>query len=798
MAKYVFPLDSGMVEYIFAPLFDYEHAPAVAIEIDESSTATVSRETEWCYTKIVWHGARAGTTAVLGRCLTPFDVRTHDTLVAAFTLAPLATIEFALLGGDGKILGSWSEPLAGTGVRQEVLLRIDRLLANIGSPRALGRLLRLRPRSFGGVAFQISSSATDAGVLALTWLGLRDSKAYAILQRSRRGFVPDWSPWIKDRAIWGECTPSYGMLFGKDELLHLRVKKEFPGWKEHFTLLEEKAQRFLKRDPEDDFGTYLPHHDARFKRVSDNSYTAWHWEALILAFVGLVNEDDRMISQALRYLMCMIHTPHWVDGSENRIPSSTWNWRSFMEEMTTTSVAILVDWIGFALTPQAMNLARQALWTRGMARVQRDLFQFDYMHTMNQGAVFCRALIFGGLTLEREWPRAKHLADDAYQTMKTILAGYIKPDGGISEGPGYLCQTLTATLWATIAYSRARNLDWRDEVKQLFGTVEPYVRVMAAGRPGQCIPSGDCRVDWFSGDGIPILASIYADSAYSDILMECLINGWVHELTGTLAGSGGMVGMVYGPDAVPPSRDFVESSLWLPDTGKYACTREVEEHRVRLWATTTSYGASHSHLDHGAIGIEIDRSPVFIDRGMAEYWHAELVHLMKRSFAHNVLTPVLPDGSWADQVMVTKPFSSAVKTGPWPILLQIPSEEVWPGQMRTYERAIEECNTAPVVLRVRDRGELCTSGYVAFHLHSPYQFIVDGNAVVIWIAGVRCMVDFAWASEVKVRKSIPDFSGRDIYHICAVSSAVTAFDLSTTITIDSPDSKGDSQRDVSA
>lgn len=797
MAKYVFPLDPGMVEYVFAPLFDYEHAPAIAIKIDPSSTAVVSRETEWCYTKIVWHGAHMDEVAVMAHCLAPFDAFNHDTLIAAFTLAPRATIEFALLDGDGKILGNWSEPLFGTGVRQEVLFKINHLLANIGSPRALGRLFRLRSRSFGGVAIRVSSTVADAGVLALTWLGLRDSKAYAMLQRSRRGFVPDWSPWILDRPLWGEFAPSHGVLFGKEELLHLRIKKELPGWKENFALLEKKAQQFLKHDPENDLGQYLPHHDARFKRVSNNPSTAWHWEAVVLAFVGLVNQDDRMISQALRYLMCMIHTPHWVDGSENRIPSSTWNWRSFMEEMTTTSVAILLDWIGFALTPQAINLARQALWTRGMARVQRDLFQFDYMHTMNQGAVFCRALIFGGLTLEREWPRAKYLVDDAYQTMTTVLADYIKPDGGISEGPGYLCQTLTATLWATIAYSRARNLDWRDEAKRLFGTVEPYVRVMAGGSPGQCIPSGDCRIEWFSGDGIPILAAIYTDSAYSNILMECLRNGWVHELTGTLAGSGGMVGMVYGPDAVPPSRDLVEHSLWLPDTGKFACTREIKGHRVRVWATATSFGASHSHLDHGAIGIEIDRNPVFIDRGMAEYWHAELVHLMKRSFAHNVLTPVLADGSWADQVMVTEPFTSTTKTGAWPILLQIPGEEVWPNQMRNYERAIEECDTAPAAFRVRDRGELCGPGRVAFHLHSPHQFVVDGTTVVAQISGVRCVVDFAWASEVKVSKSIPDFAGRDIYHICAVSRASTNFDLSTTIAIDPLDSKPDFQRDIS-
>lgn len=784
MQKYLFPLDPGLVEYVFAPFFDYEHSSSLPIEIDPSSTAVVNRETDWCYTKIVWYGGRANDTAVMARCFAPFDAGDHDTIIAAFTLSPSAKIEFALVAGNGKILGGWSKPYAGTGARQEILLGIDRLLASIKSPRALARLIRLRPRLFGGVAFRITTPDPDLGVLALSWLGLRNSKSYALLRQSRHS-IPDWSPWILDRRTWGEIAPQHGLLFGKDELLQLRVKKNLPGWKEHFAYLESKAMKCLGRVPENDLAEYLPHHDLRYMRVRETPTSSWHWEAMVLAFVGLVNSDEKMIGHALRYLMCMIHTRHWVDAAENRIPSSTWNWRSFMEEMTTTSVAILLDWLGFALSPQAQSLARQALWTRGMAHVQRDLFQFDYMHTMNQGAVFCRALILGGLTLERDWSRARHVADDAYQTMKTVLADYIKPDGGVSEGPGYLCQTLTATLWSIIAYSRARGLDWREEAKNSFSAVESYVRVMAASKPGHCIPSGDCRLEWFSGDAIPILAAVFPDSAYSDILMACLKDGWVHEITGTLKGSGGMVGMVYGPDEVPPSKCIAAPSLWLSDTGKYSRIKEVWGHRVRLWATASIYGASHSHLDHGAFAIEIDESPLFVDRGMAEYWNADLVHQMKRSFAHNVLTPIMPDGSWADQSMPATPFSKPATPGEVPELVRIPSKDVWPGQMVGYERVLVEGTEASEAYLVRDIGELGTPGRVAFHLHSPHLFVVHKNAVMMEIGGVRCTVNFPWAKEITVKKSLPDFANREIFHICAMSDEVSSFSLETAITIDS-------------
>lgn len=796
MPKYVFPLDSGMAEYVFAPFFDYEHSPSIPIEIDGSSTATVTRETDWCWTKIIWSNGRANDIAAMCRCFAPFDACKHDALVAAIALPQGSTIQFALMAGNGAILGGWSKPFAGTGVRQEVVLSIDQLLASIKSPRALARLFRLRPRAFGGVAIRVSSSISDSGVLTLTWLGLRNSKAYAMLRRTRAHYVPDWSPWILDRRDWKDTAPQHGLLFGKDEILQARAKKRLPVWREHFALLEDKARQYLARAPEEDFGEYLPNHDLRYMRVRERPTRPWHWEALVLAFVGLVNDDQRMIAHALRYLMCMIHTQYWVDSSESRIPSSAWNWRSFMEEMTTTSVAILVDWLGFALTPQAKSLARHALWTRGMAPVQRDLLQFDYMHKMNQGAVFCRALILGGLTLEREWPRARQVADDAYRTMKTVLVDYIKADGGMSEGPGYLCQTLTATLWTIIAYCRARGMNWREEARHLFGSVEAYVRAMAASRPGQCIPSGDCRLEWFSGDAIPILASLFPDSAYADILMECLKNGWVHEITGTLKGSGGMVGMVYGPEEIRPSRIIAAPSLWLPESGKFSRIKEIQGHRVRLWVTTSEYGASHNHLDHSAFVIEIDERPVFVDRGMVEYWKADLMHQLKRSFAHNVLTPVMPDGSWADQTVLTGPISTHATIGEAPVLLQIPGQDVWPGQMKLYERVFKEGDDANDAFRIHDRGELSASGSVAFHLHSQQLFVAHEYAVTAEFEGVRCTIHFPWAKAITVRRSIPDFADREIFHICAVSGELRSFNLETIIAIDSAPSRAASRSET--
>jgi hypothetical protein len=403
------------------------------------------------------------------------------------------------------------------------------------------------------------------------------------------------------------------------------------------------------------------------------------------------------------------------------------------------------------------------------------------MHSMNQGAVFCRALILGGLMLEKGWPRSTALADDAYKAMKRVLETYVKPYGGISEGPGYLCQTLTATRWAIIAYCRARGLDWREEIKNLFGSVESYVRVMASGKPGQCIPSGDCRLEWFCGDGIPILASVFPESAFADILGECLRGGWVHEVTGTLKGSGGMLGMVYGPQVVQPSRRIAAPSLWLPNSGKLSVTRQINGHRVRLWASAAVYGATHSHLDHGAFVIEIEDSPVFVDRGMVEYWKTNLVYQMQRSYAHNVLTPILPDGSFADQAVLLAPGRPPMSDSEASILLRVPGEAVWPGKMSAYDRIFEQTGDDTGGFRIADVGKLESASRLAFHLHSPVEFVRKGNTVEAEFEGVACVVSFPWVDQLTVEKSFSDFAGRDLFHICAISAEVTDFALNTRI-----------------
>lgn len=777
--KYRFLLDDGASEYIFAPFHDPEHSPWLAIQT--SGETPVQREALWDSTTLSWTAPNPGG-GFLAKLCAPFDAHTHDTLIACLSLPKGCRFRIALMNRKLAVIGHWSKEFHGIGQRQEIAVRLSALGPELWRRLLLGKAAR----EFAGIALKVTFDQPTSGVLSLSWLGLRHQRLHRQRTAMLNATRPDWEPWLMPEdgwPDWNDVTFERGLVFDAAQLDGVRAKIERPGWKEHFAVLEERAAAYMRRDPEADFGNDLPNHDRRYIRADQTGRTPYHWEALVLAFVGLVRRDKAVIRQALRYLMCMVHTPHWRESAEHRLASSTWSHRCFMEEMTTTSVALMLDWLGFALLPRTKALIRQALWERGITAVQRDLYAHDYLHQMNQGAVFCRAIVLGGLMLEKTWPRLGHQVDAAYTMMNDVLDTYVKPDGGVHEGVGYLCQMMTATLWTTIAYARARGRDWQAEVKQRFGATDRFVAAMSLAEPGKIIPAGDCRVEWMSGDAVPLLAALFPEGTAAGMLHNCLVSGWVHELTGTLAKSGGMIGLVYGPEEVAPSCLTRPAKDLLPHSGKAAVTLGGDgTPSLRLWTSGGMKGWTHSHRDVGQFVLEVNGQVVFLDRGMVQYWFTEAHHL-SRSWMHNVLTPLLANGEFACQGTPNGNDPLAFTNNDAGIV--VPGNNVWAEHMSRYAREFTFAKDARIT--VTDHFELRQPGRVAFHVHTPMTVSLEGKRALVHVEGGRVALDFPWAERVECRQTSIDLNQHPIFHICATSAICGGDDLATTISVPSQD-----------
>lgn len=775
MLNYRFPLDDAMAEVIVVPFHDPVLSHMCAPSIVASGSIKAKCEASWCYTSVHWEAVGNGLGVLDIKVPASFSVDGFDTLLLVVNLPKGSSIQVSLQYPIVKnFLSRWSTPVYGCGVRMEVAVPLHELYVS-------GAFRYLHNKKVTNLLFRICCGKVELGSAHFSWVGLRHSATNNAISKHRLRRSCAWDSWVLPENSWGAFAFEQGLLFSAEDFLSVRAKKSNPIWLAHFAYLEEHAKKYLKRNPEEDYGIYLPNHDKRYIRVADQNKTAYHWEALVLAFVGLVNEDKFMIKHALRYLMCMIHTRYWTDSMEQRSPSSTWNQRSFMEEMTAVSVALLADWLSFALSPHTKQLIIHALWDRGIAPVRRDLLQFDYMHNMNQGIVFNRACIIGGLYIEKHWPRIQCFVDSAYEEMKGNIKRYVQNDGGVVEGPGYFCMAVSGAVWAIIAYCRARDIDWREEVRAIFSSSVEYVEAISSTeKVGTVIPIGDCRTNWLGGDVVPIFASLFPNTVFSAILAPCLLSGSVFALTGTLSKSGGMLGMVYGPSNPEEQRTVVPSFIQLAESAIVSILRANSTFRTRLLLMGCPKSKSHSHRDVGNFVLEVNGHSIFCDRGMIDYWHAEANYLSKSAF-HNTITPIV-ENSYLDQEFADRPIVPAVKVDGDQFYAEIDVCPVWKNQMVEYVRCLQSDNVD--VFEITDRIVMQKSSRVAFHVNSRYIMKAKGKDVIVDVGSFLCTLTFPWAVDFKISTDNFSFDFKPIYRLSVISGVSVNHELQSVIRLE--------------
>ncbi|GEM_PF-839796 len=752
------PLDSAWSEAIFAPFHDPAISHSLPIEFYSIGAKGCRVEFFWCWTLLCWETCCKGEDAAVLKLQANLDCSGFDTLLLCLTMPhdTLLRVEFKQ---DGKHHCS-KQTYRGEGTRMEIEL-----------PLGKGRLEEIR------LIFQ--SESPDPKKIFLSWFGLKNSLLSEAILCHEAHFAADWPGLIRHPSLWNEPRFAIGLLFDPKDLGWLAEKRLLPGWDKHFSFLLKKANEYMKRNPEDDLGDYLPSNDSRFLRARQRGKTPYYFEALVLGFVGLVNNDQAMIIHALRYLMCMLHTRHWTQSAESRLTGSTWDQRCFLEELTATSVSLLADWFYFALTKRAMQLVHQSLWDKGLSVIERDLMKYSYLQRINQGSVFCRARILAGLHLERAWPNMGDYVERAFSDMRRNLRNYMEPDGGTHEGIGYFCQTLHAVLPAMIAYSRARDKGLGQMIRSHFSNCENYITAMSSITPGKAIPEGDCRTNRFCGDAISVLARFFPGSPYEKLLMPAIDSGSLFQVTGTLTDSGGITGFIYGPDHIGEPGCIVPTFTILKKTGHMTSMREKQGHKIGLHMVGSKPYPSHSHYDKGAIVLEIDSTPVFIDRGMVEYYFADSQEL-KRSYMHNVITPVGDQMTYPDQSPPTRAIIPKGKGDALSVHVEIDLTNVWQGQMHHCKRRVD--SEDPDELIITDSGRLLQKGRIAFHLHSLFPFeIQTKDKIFLQARDSTLSIEADWAQEVLARSRSIDLKHRGCYHLAIISCQIKEFHLVTRI-----------------
>ncbi len=744
-------------EALFAPFQDPFLSPQMDFALVPTGGAGFRSEINWDSVYVKWDACPIGEVAGGLEMPLALPCGEYDELVYCLTFPVGVSVRFMSKcnGGEWQALGNAVE---GSMSRQEIVRSV--------------------PKD-GAVALRVEFIAREACSqdVKLIWFALRNSRLAANVQRNKVRWNAEWSGLIKPEAEWGALDFRRGLLMKRDQIDALRAKKNLPSWREHFARLEAAARKAMTRNPEEELflSDYAPFSDERYVRETERGRTGFYYDALRLAVVGLVNEDRAMIRHALRYLMSMLHLKSWTCSAEMRVIGSTFDQRCFIEEMMSTSVSLLMDWLDGALTDRARELGTTMLWDRGLAVIERDMAKFEYVHFINQGPWFCRARIFGGLMLEKEWPYFDAgYVERAVTHLREGMDRYLQLDGGMDEGPMYLVWTLETIIPPLMAYADARGIDVRDLLPSAFAKVPDYLAALAQTRPGLHVPDSDCASEHPNFDTYPILAALFPGSIYEKMATASLLSDRPYTYSQHYVGTG-IFSFLLGPDHLKEPESVAATFSLLPKTGLTSSYRSAGDRSLRMVFAGSKARPSHAHFDKGGFHIEVDGEAAFVDRGVLRYDDPR-VPLLKRTENHNTLAPSFDGISTVEQMLSDVPLIPEAQGNETKFRASLDLAPVWKGSMKRCRRSILSPDLEGWT--VEDEGELEREGRVVFFLQSRHPFTGSGGN---WISG-KMRIKAPWAERADTAEHLVDSEFRPIYRLRLWSGVLQTFALKTEIT----------------
>jgi hypothetical protein len=773
MPTQLFPLNAA--EVIFAPLHDPEISPSLGCSVVGHDGALGPRlEHGWCWTIVQWQSAKPDAPAVtfeiprLQIALDRFDELIFCTQLPAKTTVTLA----ALLDGHWQSLG---QATVGRGDRMEIVRKLPAGARQLQAVRAIFSASDDLPRKLG-----------------MSWMGLAESSLRDRLLSVKTPWDPSWPGLIVPRDQRDPSAPFMrGLLFDRADLPRLRHKAKLPGWRDHIALIRERANGAMKKQPEDFIGDFVPWSDTRYLREREHGAENLFRDLMDVSFIGVLDDNANMIDHALRFLMAHLHTTHWCQSQESRLRGCAWDQRCFVEELTTTAVALAMDWLAPAMTNRAKNLGLLAMWDKGLSIIERDMYKWDYVYNMNQGPWFCRARVLGGLLLEKNWSHLGDYVGRAVADLRTGLNNYVLPDGGTDEGAMYFGATLHAAAPALWVYARARSIDVASLLPPQLAKSDLFIATLSGVRPGTLLLDGDNTTDFPLDDSFAILAGMYPDSLYHDVLGKTLGK----EQPGSYIGqyvSKGVFGFVIGPDTFPTPRCIVPTFSVLPNAGAMTSLRRDvtkpggAERSTRVHIAGCKADASHVHMDKGGFTIELDGQLMLIDRGTVRYDDARGQHLGSTAM-HNCLTPCFDGASFPIQDRATQAVIPSGKGDETTLRAEINLSHVWRDVLASCSRSWVSMN--PSHITVRDAGRLLEQpGQLVCHYHSTFAFTIDADKRAATLrdpeSGATLRISAPWAERVDAEIDSINHRYEPVWHLRIWSPRLpggASFDLSTEI-----------------
>ena len=483
------------------------------------------------------------------------------------------------------------------------------------------------------IRLEYENLSPDAEQVQLSWLGLAHSGRLKKMLARKSPYTPEWTGCFAEKA---DMTPQLGLYFGKEDVQQLRRKAASPNFKPTMDYLREQAKESMKIDPEADIGNGV-HLLQTGIRERDKSKPRLFEHMDLLAFVGLIDQNEEMLRMACRMALAVCHCRTFADGTMTGFPGVSWHVRSFAEKYLCIALVKVLDWAGGLLSWHGRDVIQDAIIMKGIPRIDSDLKCLDDIWYTNQGLVYCGGLLTALIALSPRYPRYQVRIEEAEQNFMTMIGHYVQPDGGTTEGGSYWNFTLSTVTEVLLLLARYHKKTLADYVPEPIRKLAKYGEAVWSETKGgfAYIPYNDvflyARYD-------PLVVYFMAKIGAGPF-WESMCNR-MNQQTRVLKDCSAVTAMLLHDTYADLGQVYPEDFISFKVSGVTALRREDPQYgRTAFYAIGGRAYPGHEHQDKGSFLLEAAGKRLLIDRGVPTYGQIEVDGVSSSQF-HNLVTPV--------------------------------------------------------------------------------------------------------------------------------------------------------------
>ena len=598
----------------------------------------------------------------------------------------------------------------------------QKVIESMGHDSSMEYNGEIKGKSISEIEFIFENNTADTFEAKLLWLGLSNKAKEAEMLARKTPYDAQWEGCFRDEP---EIIPQDAIYFDENELQDLRKKLSKEPFLSMYEILRKEARDAIDIVPENEIGTYVIKQFVRFLRTRDVGRVNLVDKMKKLAFVGIVDNNMQMCRLACRMALSVCHCTYFCESIMGVFPGATWHHRSFTEEDICKSLVKVLDWCGGLLTWHGKNIIYDSIIMKGLPRLDADIKTMDYIWYMNQGTAFVSSLVIILIALAKRYPRYAIRIDEAERDMLKMWDNYILPDGGAAEGPEYWNFTISQMIEALYLLARYKNSDVGEYTPESVKRTAKYAMAILSDNGDRYVPINDAHIDHLlSGIVMNFLADALPDGIWKARANRAL--GEKPETTERL-----IEFLIFAKERECDCNAEPNEFISLPYAGITALHRKTEDcGKISLYAVSGAVTFGHGHGDKGSFVIEVDGSPMIIDRGICGYENP-LVNKLSKSEYHNTLCAVSETGFKSQSIDDDK-FSAAVTLSEYRngvLSYETDTTASWNGIFEYNTRKIES-NDAHVYL-ITDNFKTADGEEVCFILNTNDEAEIDEDGIYI-------------------------------------------------------------------